>query len=215
MYNGYMFILLDESGSLNSLKEGFFSITMIIINKKEDFQKFKNYFKRNIKRIKKENGIPKETELKGRFLNRKKLNKEGEKIFNSIKEKFSIFTFYFDNKDIEEKFLERKEITFNYMVKYGIENLILEKIIKQNEETIKLYLDQRSIKKGSLNSLKEYLFLHFKLQKNYNINFEEVRYFESKNNWFIQLADICSFYNSKAIKNSKLRKQRNVKKIEY
>ena len=188
---------------------------MIIINKNEDFQKFKNYFKRNIKRIKKENGIPKETELKGRFLIRKKLKKEGEKIFNAIEEKFLIFTFYFDNKDIEKKFLERKNITFNYMVKYGIENLILEKIIKQNGESIKLYLDQRSIKKGSLNSLEEYLFLRFKLQKNYNINFEEVKYFESKNNWSIQLADICCFYNSKAIKNSKLRKQRNIKKIEY
>ena len=142
-------------------------------------------------------------------------SKKIEKIFNAIEEKFSIFTFYFDNKDIEKKFLERKNITFNYMVKYGIENLISEKIIKQNGESIKLYLDQRSIKKGSLNSLKEYLFLHFKLQKNYNINFEEVRYFESKNNWSIQLPDIYCFYNSKAIKNSKLRKQRNIKKIEY
>ena len=215
MYNEYMFILIDESGSLNSYKKGFFSITMTIIHTNEDFQKLKNYFKRKILKIKEKNQILKKIELKGHFLKQKKLTKKGEKIFDSIKEKFPVFTFYFDNKDIDEKYLKYKNVTFNYMVRYGIQNLIWKKIIKENGETIKLYLDQRNIKTGSFHSLEEYLFLYFNFDKNYNINFKEVKYFESKNNWFIQLADICSFYNSKAITNSKLRKQRNVKKIEY
>ena len=209
-----MFILLDESGSLNAYKKGFFSITMVIINTSKEFKKLKNYFKRQIKKLKKENGIPEKIEIKGHFLRQNDMIKKGEEIFNSIKEKFSIFTFYFDNNDINKKFLKKKNIAFNYMLRYGIKNLIWNKTIKENEKNIKLYCDQRSIKTSSFNSLKECLFDYFILEKDYDLNFEEVRYFDSKNNWFIQLADICSFYNSKAIKNVTLRNQRNVKKIE-
>ena len=96
----------------------------------------------------------------------------------------------------------RKEIVdsnifFNYAVKVLIQDCILPVLnLQENDESLEfiISIDNRNIRVGELNNLETYLKTEFCI---YDDDFK-ITYYDSKNNYAIQLADLTvnTFYNS-------------------
>lgn len=118
-------------------------------------------------------------------------------IFNEIQD---IDTFYgcvkvFD-KTMMKKEIINSNIFFNYAVRVLIKDCILPILDTQNIDTqIKfiISIDNRNIRVGELNNLETYLKTEYCLE---NFNFQ-IKYYDSKTNFGIQLADLIvnTFYN--------------------
>ena len=189
-----IYVYLDESGSIhkNSTTKYFAVGGYFVFTK--DKNKVTSLYKRINKKIKENRSIPLSKEIKSYDL------KDEEKImfFNKIQD---IDTFY-GNVKIFDKESMRKEIVhsnifFNYAVKLLFQDCILPLLdfekIKDNIEFI-VSIDNRNIRIGDLNNLETYLKTEFCLE-DYDF---KITYYDSSNNYGIQLADLIvnTFYNS-------------------
>lgn len=195
-------IYIDESGSINGmdLDDSIFSVSLSIVP--DDKQaSLKNWFKREIKKHKKNLGIDLNDELKAHsFIDNEKkgeLIKFVEEIRRRIVKDFSAFLI---NKGLNSKWLENKNITYNFLVKCAIERAISKGELKNNDE-IEIFADMREISTGSFNSLSEYLKASFILESNIFKSLK-VDFIDSKSNWKIQLADFISYANYNEIRNN-------------
>ena len=160
----------------------------------EDKLKIKAKYKKENLNLKKLKNIGLDSEIKSYDMS----ETEKIKIFNKIQD---INTFHGCVKVFDKKYM-RKEIIdsnifFNYAVKVLIQDCILPELnLKENTEPIQfiISIDNRNIRVGELNNLETYLKTEFCI---YEDDFS-IKYYDSKTNYGIQLADLIvnTFYNS-------------------
>ena len=126
-------------------------------------------------------------ELKGSSMNKPmKLNFIDFFCRNNL---FEVRYIILDNNNLEERFIKNKARTFNYLLKIFLINSIKKKYIQDKE--IFLQIDERNVKTDSKFSLEDYLNQELLLNDNLLDNVL-VKYFDSSQNCFIQIADVFS-----------------------
>lgn len=187
-----IYVYLDESGSIHKNSNTKYFAVGGYFTFQEDKLKITSNYKKMNKKIKDNNHLPLQTEIKSYHLT----EQEKIEIFNSIQ---NISSFYGCVK-VFEKALMQKEIIesnifFNYAVKILFKDCILP-LLNLNQTNIEfiISIDNRNIRIGQLNNLQTYLKTEFCLE---NFNFK-ITYYDSATNYGIQLADLIvnTFYNS-------------------
>ena len=188
-----IYVYLDESGSIHKNSKtkyfavgGYFSL-------EQDKMKIKAKYKKENLKLKRLKKIGLDTEIKSYDM------EEIEKIrkFNKIQD---IDTFQgcvkvFDKQAMKKEIVD-SNIFFNYAVKVLINDCILPTLNLQNlNEPIEfiISIDNRNIRVGELNNLETYLKTEFCM---FDDDFK-IKYYDSKTNYGIQLADLIvnTFYN--------------------
>ena len=189
------FIFIDESGSLNNKGEGYFSVSGVIFPE-EYFSKIKNWCKRNFNKARKLASFSYNTELKASKLRSAKTLGFLYEFYNEIQQVAKILCIYFNNKNINKKWLEDKNATFNFMIKKLIIKAITLGFIKTHDE-IQIIADKRHESIKYFWSIEQYLnkmFVDKNLLKSLIFS-----YINSKNSWEITIADWISFINYRKI----------------
>jgi len=203
-------LYIDESGSITNkvtyLNQQYFIISIIKVNNEKVLKKnLKRFISKNLKTLQKidnENKMfvnNKFNELKGASLNRA-LKVE---FVQSITKDNSIEIFYiklFNNK-VNELFVSNKARAFNYLLKLFFEHQL--KNGNLIDEEYFLQIDERNIKTQAKMTLEDYL--NTELILNYNLLTKNlhVKYFDSSNNRFIQVADVfANIFYSECLRNS-------------
>ena len=188
-----IYVYLDESGSIHKNSKtkyfavgGYFSL-------EQDKMKIKAKYKKENLKLKRLKKIGLDTEIKSYDME----EIEKIRIFNKIQD---IDTFQgcvkvFD-KQAMKKEIVNSNIFFNYAVKVLINDCILPTLNLQNlNEPIEfiISIDNRNIRVGELNNLETYLKTEFCM---FDDDFK-IKYYDSKTNYGIQLADLIvnTFYN--------------------
>ena len=191
---------IDESGSMTSTyskNQPYFVICLVKVLEKSKLKHlFKNFLIKNpeYKFIKPNNSY----ELKGTKLStNQKIN-----LANYLKRKdlFELFFIKVNNRFIQSDLNDvclysNKARAFNYLLSKNFEYLALS--YKLNEQSISLNIDNRNLRNEALLSLEDYLNLQLCYEKKLFANFH-VKYYDSQNVLFIQLADFFSnlYYSS-------------------
>ena len=160
----------------------------------EDKLKIKAKYKKENLNLKKLKNIGLDSEIKSYDMS----ETEKIKIFNKIQD---INTFHGCVKVFDKQYMRKEiidsNIIFNYAVKVLIQDCILPELnLQENTEPIEfiISIDNRNIRVGELNNLETYLKTEFCI---YEDDFS-IKYYDSKTNYGIQLADLIvnTFYNS-------------------
>lgn len=189
-----IYVYLDESGSIHKNSKTKYFAVGGYFTFEEDKMKIKAIYKKENQKLKKSKKIDLNTEIKSYDMS----EEEKIKIFNKIQD---IDTFHgcvkvFD-KEAMRKDIVDSNIFFNYAVKVLIFDCIIPELNLQNtDESIEfiISIDNRNIRVGELNNLETYLKTEFCLHDD---DFS-IKYYDSKTNYGIQLADLTvnTFYNS-------------------
>ena len=188
-----IYVYLDESGSIHKNSKtkyfavgGYFSL-------EQDKMKIKAKYKKENLKLKRLKKIGLDTEIKSYDME----EIEKIRIFNKIQD---IDTFQgcvkvFDKQAMKKEIVD-SNIFFNYTVKVLINDCILPTLNLQNlNEPIEfiISIDNRNIRVGELNNLETYLKTEFCM---FDDDFK-IKYYDSKTNYGIQLADLIvnTFYN--------------------
>ena len=188
-----IYVYLDESGSIHKNSKtkyfavgGYFSL-------EQDKMKIKAKYKKENLKLKRLKKIGLDTEIKSYDME----EIEKIRIFNKIQD---IDTFHgcvkvFDKQAMKKEIVD-SNIFFNYAVKVLINDCILPTLNLQNlNEPIEfiISIDNRNIRVGELNNLETYLKTEFCM---FDDDFK-IKYYDSKTNYGIQLADLIvnTFYN--------------------
>ncbi len=182
------FIFLDESGLIHkNSSDEYFIIGGFIT---EDYTKLKKLYKKATLKIKQRNNISIENELKALHMN------TGDKRF-CLEEIQNDNLFKFIGIMVEKSKLKKPvsevNIFYNYLIKLLLDFLIDKNVIQSGSE-VYIAIDKRSIKVSSLNSLEDYLKIHYEYEKDFDINLK-IEYLDSHDNYNIQIADlICNTF---------------------
>ena len=187
-----MHIYIDESGSINSLEKGFFSVALLFI-KDNDNYKYKNEFKDSVSYFKYKYTLPQEEEIKGYNLNKENLLPQGLKLLDDIRENVYTIISYLNNKNLRGRPLRNKAAYFNQLVSRGISLAIDKKVICE-DDVLFIHCDDRNLPKNSLNSLLDHLDTLF-IERSIDIKIKKLEYLDSYNNWGIQAADLSSYFS--------------------
>lgn len=118
---------------------------------------------------------------------------------------FEVRYIILDNNQLEERFIKNKARTFNYLIKIFLINSFKKGYIRDKE--LFLQIDERNVKTESKYSLEDYLNQELILNNNILENVQ-VKYFESSQNCFVQIADVFSnIMYSDLITNGSYRKE--------
>lgn len=197
-----MLICIDESGSVNNHNEHhpYFVITLVrVLGKgtlKDKYQKFYNQYKDRLKNLDIDNKMfdgDKLLELKGFYFD-DQLRHEFVKFFKNSTS-YEIYYIKLVNSRLTDTFCKNKERAFNYPLKTAL-CYFIRKGLMPNEDC-RLNLDNRNLKTDSKMQLDEYINTELVGDINYKGNFI-AKYFDSKANRLIQIADVFSniFYVS-------------------
>lgn len=192
-------LYIDESGSLTNhseeYRQPFFIISIVKVNDEKVLKRnLKRFIAKNLKILRKleksdrmfSNG--EFIELKGSALNgalkttfAKEIGKGGA---------FELFYIKVYNNRVRDVFLENKARAFNFLLKMFFEHNLRSGKLPDVEYF--LQIDERNVKTQSKNTLEEYLNTELILNDNLLSNSLIVRYFDSSNVKFIQVADVFS-----------------------
>lgn len=187
-----MHIYIDESGSINSLEKGFFSVALLFI-KDNDNYKYKNEFKESVSYFKYKYELPQDEEIKGYNLNKDHLLPQGLQLLDDINKNVHTVISFVDNKNLKGRPLRNKAAYFNQLVARGISLAIDKKIISE-EDILFIHCDDRNLPKNSLNSLLDHLDTLF-IERSIDIKIKKLEYLNSYTNWGIQAADLYSYFS--------------------
>lgn len=183
------FLTLDESGHLHSKSTGRYFVIGGILSNNSNLIKITKRFKKANLKLKKQKNINIKEELKGTDLKTKDkhfLLKEIEKV-KDVKYVFVIV----DKKQVQKNNLNSVNLFYNYAINILIECLYNRGLIPKEIETLRVNLDNRSIKISSQNSLEDYLNIKFKIEKAPLVNFDiKCKYSDSKIDYSIEIADL-------------------------
>lgn len=216
-----MLICIDESGSINNHNEyqPFFVVTLVhVLGKGSLKRKYIKFVKDNLKRLK-ELDVDNEMfegdvfrELKGHYFDADM--KHRFLSFFKDSKSFELYYIKYYNKNLTDKFCQNKERAFNYPLKKAFSFFIRGGYLPN--EDCHINLDNRNLKTDSKMQLDEYLNTDLIGGIGYNGTFT-VDYYDSKNNRFVQIADVFSniFYNSLFTNDfdNEIRQYRNTGKI--
>lgn len=189
---------IDESGSIHKTSEKlnrYFIIGIVIPKDSKKLKRvFKYFVRNNIDELKKLDTEGKIFDNKGKFIELK-----GSSMDKPMKLKFIEFFcknnlfevryIILDNNLLDSKFIKNKARTFNYLLKMFLINSIKKKYIIDKE--LFLQIDERNVKTDSKYSLEDYLNQELLLNDSLVDNVQ-VKYFDSSQNCFIQIADVFS-----------------------
>lgn len=171
-----MDVYIDESGNLGEKSnDRFFVITAVCFLKPK---RIKNI----IKRFKVRKSI---TELKGSLCD----VVDRQYLLNRLNSKNDYFISYIilDKKNLEKKKLfEDSNILFNYLCSF-----LFKKMLRNSQEKINLFFDNRVVKVASGNSLYDYMRIKAYTEWNFSGDIQ-VQYLDSHNSHLIQMADFIS-----------------------
>lgn len=189
---------IDESGSVHPTSKNFsryFIIGIVIPKDPLKLKKvYKTFVRKNFKILKELDKENKMFDNNGKFIELKgsSMNKPMKLNFmdffcqnNALEVRYIIL----DNNNLEERFIRNKARTFNYLLKIFLSNSIKKKYIQDTE--VFLQIDERNVKTDSKFSLEDYLNQELLLNDNLLDNVL-VKYFDSSQNCFIQIADVFS-----------------------
>lgn len=189
-----VYVYLDESGSIHkNSKTRYFAVGGYFTFEENKIKIISKYKKENLK-LKKLKKLELSREIKSYDMT------ESEKI-NIFKKIQDIDSFHGCVKIFDKEAMKKEIINSNIFFNYAVKVLITDCIIPiLNIETSTEHLDfiisidNRNIRVGDLNNLETYLKTEFCL---YNYDFY-IKYYDSKSNYGIQLADLVvnTFYNS-------------------
>lgn len=183
-------IFLDESGSIHkNAKTRYFAVGGYF-SKNEDKNKITSLYKKTNFQVKKSRNFALDKEIKSYDY----LNNEKIEIFKLVQnvDSFCGCAIVFDKQKMRKEIIE-SNVFFNYAVKLLINDCIVPILNYQKSIEFVLSVDNRNLKVGDLKNLEEYLKTEFCL---YDYKFS-VKYYDSKYNYGIQLADLIvnTFYN--------------------
>jgi len=188
-----IYVYLDESGSIHkNSNTRYFAVGGYFTFFKDKNKIISRYKKSNL-RLKQLKKLSLDTEIKSYNMT----DKEKIKVFAEVQD---IDTFHgcvkvFD-KSIMKKEIINSNIFFNYAVKLLIKDCILPLLnLEDINDTLNFIvsIDNRNIRVGDLNNLEIYLKTEYCME---NFDFK-IKYYDSKTNYGIQLADLIvnTFYN--------------------
>ncbi len=192
-----MKLYIDESGSMTSKDSGkhpYFVISMVKVN---DIKKVAKYFKRfvseNYEELKNIDKRQKMFSIDGHFRELK-----GSELTPDLKKEFmrkffrenalEVFFITIDNKSVNPSLYNNTARAFNYCVKLAIGFYIRREELPSDIHTIEI--DERNESTKTRYFLQEYLNTELILNENVLSNNLSVKYFDSANNIFIQIADV-------------------------
>lgn len=187
-----IFVYLDESGSIHKNSKTKYFAVGGYYTYEEDKLKIISKYKKFNHRLKIKRNINLNKEIKSYDMHQY----EKIEIFNKVQ---AINGFYgcvkvFDKERMKKEII-KSNIFFNYAVKLLFIDCILSNLKINKEITYEFYLniDNRNVGVGNLKNLENYLKTEFCM---YNFAFD-VKYFDSRTNYGIQLADLIvnTFYN--------------------
>ena len=188
-----IYVYLDESGSIHKNSKTKYFAVGGYFSFEQDKMKIKAKYKKENLKLKRLKKIGLDTEIKSYDME----EIEKIRIFNKIQD---IDTFQgcvkvFDKQAMKKEIVD-SNIFFNYAVKVLINDCILPTLNLQNlNEPIEfiISIDNRNIRVGELNNLETYLKTEFCM---FDDDFK-IKYYDSKTNYGIQLADLIvnTFYN--------------------
>lgn len=192
-----MKLYIDESGSMTSRdseKHPYFVISMVKVN---DIKKVVRCFKRFVsgnygelqkidKRKKMFNADGHFRELKGSELTPDLKREFMRKLFRD--NALEVFFITIDNKSVNSSLYNNTARAFNYCVKLAIGYYINRGELPRDIQTIEI--DERNESTKTRYFLQEYLNTELILHENVLSNNLSVKYFDSANNIFIQIADV-------------------------
>lgn len=185
-----IYIFLDESGAIhhnNPCK--YFAIGGYFVEL-EDKNKVKHLYKRYNYKIKKKKNLSLDNEIKSYNMT----PEEKVDIFNLIQDTptfIGIAKIF--NKKAMYKDMTNENIFYNYACKILIKDCVIPSLDLGLNYNINICCDNRNVRVEKLRNLQDYLNTEFCL---YNFNFK-VKYYDSKDNFEIQLADLIvnTLYN--------------------
>ncbi len=203
-------IYIDESGSMTAncdeYKQPFFIISVLVV-------KDERCLKRNLKRFISCNfKVLKKIDVNHKmFCNDKFLELKGAVFNSALKRKFveaiiknNCFEIYFIkllNNRVKPEMLKNKARAFNYLLKLFFQHNLRNGNFKN--EPYFLQIDERNIKTQAKNTLVEYLNTELILNDELLTEQVQVKYFDSTNNKFIQIADVfANLYYSHCMTNA-------------
>lgn len=192
-------LYIDESGSMTTnceeYRQPFFIISIIKVKDEKVLRRnLKRFVSGNFKLLRK---VDKSNKM---FINGKFTELKGSALNGAIKETFvkeitkgdSFELFYIKilNSQLDKVFLENKARAFNFLLKLFFEYNLRNKRFSDGEYF--LQIDERNIKTQSKNTLEDYLNTELILSDKLLSKPLFVKYFDSSNNKFIQVADVFS-----------------------
>lgn len=203
-------IYIDESGSMNASSnrytQQFFIISIIKVNDERALRSnFKRFVSNNLKLLK---SIDTDNKM---FLNGKFHELKGSALNSALKRSFvaeitknkpfEIFYIKLLNNKTKPNFFDNKARAFNFILKLFFEHNLRNK--KFIDEQYFLQIDERNTKTQSKNTLQEYLNTELILNDFLLTQPLIVKYYDSSNNKYIQVADIfANLYFSECITNA-------------
>ncbi len=188
-----MNLYIDESGSINSNNHKKFIISVVMPNDKERLKKvYKKFVSKNLNRLRKLDKNNKMFRKDGSFLELKGSSFDRDMKYEFLNyfcrnNLFKVRYIILNNDELEERFIENKARTFNYLMKIFLINTIRKQIITDDE--LFLHIDERNIKTDSKFSLEDYLNQELLLEANI-IKDVKVQYYDSSQSQLIQIADV-------------------------
>lgn len=191
------YLYIDESGSMTkeyaNVNPNFVMCIVRVKDEKNLRKLLKRFIQQNYEEIKqadKRNRIFKNgsfIELKGSSLTPSLKHKLANYLCQ--KELIELYYIFIDNEKVKDGFFDNPSLAYNYVL-----NLLLEKHLKNNNLPFDDYLieiDQRNLKKISINSLEEYLNIELKIRQNL-VQSLNIEYYDSKDNLLVQVSDFFS-----------------------
>ena len=204
-----MNIYIDESGSINNKNtyDKFFVVCLLKVNDIPKLQRaYKRFVSSNINRLKEldkdkidsKNG--KVLKQGGKMFSDDKFRElKGSQFDRNLKLKFlsffaqnpcfELFFIKINNERLSDKFCANTARAFNYSIKLAISFLLRKGLLPV--ENCNLQLDERNEKTEAKFFLENYLNTEISLGDDVDAHFA-VKYFDSSNNRFVQLADVFS-----------------------
>lgn len=190
-------IYIDESGSMTteySKYYPYFVIAMLVVKDKEKLRKaFKRFVAKNI-------SLLKSTDKKGKMFDGDTfLELKGSCLTDELKISFldyfcrnDLFEVYYikiENSKIRYGLYNNTARAFNFVLKNAMETFLRKKCLPYDDYY--LHIDERNEKPNSVHDLVGYL--NIELHTGYNLAGEfNVKYYDSSDNIFIQIADVFS-----------------------
>ena len=202
-----MNIYIDESGSINNnlgTKNDFVVAMIFVKNNKKLSQVYKRFVSSNLKRLKEldQDKIDPRTQKVIRqggkmFKDDDFLELKGSQFDAEMKKKFvdyfiqkdyfDIFILHLHNDKLSDGFCSNTSRGFNYLIKLSLSYFFNEKLLPEGDYV--LQFDERNERTETRFFLEEYLNTELVIEEHIKSDFQ-VTYFDSRNNRFIQIADV-------------------------
>lgn len=190
-------VYIDESGSMTtkySKHYPYFVIALLVVKDKNKLRRaYKRFISKNIESLR-------TTDIKGKMFNNDSfIELKGSCLTEEMKisfldyfcrnDYFEVFYIRINNSEIRYGLYNNTARAFNFVLKNAIESFLRRKLLPT--DSFYLHIDERNERANSMHDLVGYL--NIELHTGHALADEfQVKYYDSSNNIFIQIADVFS-----------------------